>query len=647
LEIQEYVQRVARNAEQIFVGPSHGSATGNDQTVYRNVLRRVNTNARIIVAHDVEPTSKRRVHMKKGLYELVRENTDHVGEDNNPLTDVLVRGLDQVEEILQTSPEEWDLIMEDVLNFFSEGEKGTLRAPQVRRKSYDHEVVVEHVVDHVTGTTAPQRLREGDPTLSPEERNQIVGELERDLRAIRESVHANIPPSSFQGLESKALDGDPEYPEQALVKQSRRAVAEAIQEDVPGIEKHVHAVYEHAFDLGYESVLERLESCIEDVEDTIASTGTDGENGTETSLAEAARQYVDGFSTLQLIFSKTGLSTNGGAQATRLYRACANEYQSRRQSGVLNLLRELSTHMRDEISGEGVGADEEGSSPFDLSGLPDEVLDEVTAVYLQATENNAHPEEALRSAVEERLPRIIDALVEQDIERGRFAFPFEVERSQLGREGVLVRSPFPKAIEGPQIFHIDPEHSHRKTTDEDVTVLLRYNVLKYIQDAPELRRMFRRIEQEVSDSEDRRDHMVDASTIYPLPLFERPGDLEEEQMSLLLAKAFFSKGALHVYDDRIEFHLNDEKKTFASFETYCRTLPPEWGFSFHEQFWNDTFAPNRDACIGRIERAAEGSPYKKDEQRLKRIKDFAGSRSFNKALSTLGRRVRVASRYWE
>jgi hypothetical protein len=140
--------------------------------------------------------------------------------------------------------------------------------------------------------------------------------------------------------------------------------------------------------------------------------------------------------------------------------------------------------------------------------------------------------------------------------------------------------------------------------------------------------------------------MVDASTIFPLPLFERPGDLGEEHMALLLAKAFFSTDTLHVYDDRIEVHSGSEKKTFPDFETFCEALPPAWGFDIHERFWNHTFAPSRDACLARIERTVEGSPHKRDAQRLERVKDFAGSKPFTSALTTLARRARVATRYW-
>jgi hypothetical protein len=313
---------------------------------------------------------------------------------------------------------------------------------------------------------------------------------------------------------------------------------------------------------------------------------------------------------------------------------------------VINLLSDLADYMRGEISDESA----KGKSPssFDPSEFPAEVIEGVTRVYLKATEEGPQPKEALEEAVKGQLPRIIDALVEQDIkEHGRFALPFDVKRSRLDGEGVLIRSPFPNAIEATEIFHLDSEHSHQKTTDEDATVVIRYNVVNYIHDAPALRRMFRRIEAETRDSEDRRDHMLDASTIYPLPLFERPGDLDEEPMRLFLAKAFFATDTLHVYDDRVELHSDSEKKTFTDFETFCGALSPSWGFDIHERFWNHTFAPNRDACLSRIERAVEGSPRKRDAERLERLKDFAGSKPFTAALATLARRARVATRYWK
>lgn len=645
-EIRECIQRVVRDADQVFVGPSHGSATGNDQRVYRDILRRVNTEARVFVIHDVEPTSKRRVHMKKGLYELIRENVDRVREDSNPLTDVLVRGTDQVKEVLRTTPDEWDLVMEDVLNFFSEGEKGTIRAPQIRRKVYDHGEIVESVTEHVAGQSVPQRLRDGDPTLSSEEKAQIVTEIDRELRAIREAARRDIPSSSFQGIESAALDDDPEYPKRALVEEAQGAVQEAIQEDVPQIEGRLNSIYDRAFEVGYDLVLRKLDSCIQDIE-AASSNGTVGETGSEGSLEEAAQQYVNGVSILQFVFSKVGLQTNGVGRAKQFHAACADTYRRRRRNRVLNLLNDLAVHMRGEISEESRG-EESAASTFEPSDLPDELIEGITRAYLKATEESSHPEDALQSAVEDRLPRIIDTLVEQDIkEHGRFDLPFEVKRSRLGGEGVLIRSPFPEAIEAPEIFHIDAEHNHEKTTDGDVTIVIHYNVVKYLHDAPALRRMFRRIEEETRDSEDRRDHMVDASTVYPLPLFERPGDLGEEHMALLLAKAFFSTDTIHVHPDRVEVHPDSEKKTFPDFETFCDSLPPAWGYAIHERFWNRTFAPNRNACLSRIERAVEGSPRKRDVQRLERVEDFAGSRAFGAALETLAHRARVATQYWK
>lgn len=639
-EIRECIQRVVRDADQVFVGPSHGSATGNDQRVYRDILRRVNTEARVFVIHDVEPTSKRRVHMKKGLYELVRENVDRAREDSNPLTDVLVRGTGQVKEVLRTTPDEWDLVMEDVLNFFSEGEKGTIRAPQIRRKVYDHGEIVERVTEHVAGQSVPQRLRDGDPTLSSEEKAQIVTEIDRKLRAIREAARRDIPSSSFQGVENAALDDDSEYPERALIEEARGAVQEAIHEDIPQIEERVNLIYTRAFDVGYDLVLQKLETFIPDIEAATASNGSGGKRD-ESSLEEAAQQYVNGVSAVQFVLSKVGAQINGVGHAKQFHDACAKEYRRQRQNEVLELLNDLVVHMREEISGE-----ENADASFDPSDLPDEVVQEVTRAYLQVTEGSPQPEDTLRSAVKEKLPEIVDAFVERDIEQGRFTPPFEVKRARLGGEGVLVRSPFPGAIEAPEIFHIDQEHSHEKTTDEGTTVVIRYNVAKYIHDAPALRRMFKRIEKETKDSEDRRDHMVDASTIFPLPLFERPGDLGEEHMALLLAKAFFSTDTLHVYDDRIEVHSGSEKKTFPDFETFCEALPSAWGFDIHERFWNHTFAPSRDACLARIERTIEGSPRRRDAQRLERVKGFAGSKPFTSALTTLAHRARVATRYW-
>lgn len=646
-EIETCVQDVAKDADQVYAAPSHGSATGNDQKAYRDIFRRVNTDARIFVIHHVEPTAKRRVHMKKGLYELVRENVDQGQEDSNPLTDILARELDQVEEVLRTTPDDWDLIMEDVLNFISEGEKGTIRAPQIRRKVYDHGEIVDKVMGHVLGQSVPQRLQDGDPTLSSQERSRIINEIEQDLRAIREAVHRDIPSSSFQGVENAALDNDPEYPRRALEEEAQDAVQEAIQEDVPQIERRVNSIYERAFRVGYDVVLRKLDACIQDIDTAVASNGTASENGSETSLGDAARQYVNGVSTLQFVLSQVGLQSNGTGDAKQFHEACAEEYRRQRQSGVIDLLNDLAAHMHREIAGENAGEGESPSS-FEPSELPTEVIEEVTRAYLKATEEGSQPKDALEEAVKEQLPRIIDALVEQDIkEHGRFALPFDVKRSRLDGEGVLIRSPFPNAIEATEIFHLDSEHSHQKTTDEEETIVIRYNVVNYIHDAPALRRMFRRIEEETRDSEDRRDHMVDASTIYPLPLFERPGDLDEKPMRLLLVKALFATDTLHVYDDRVDLHSDSEKKTFPDFETFCEALSPSWGFDVHERFWNHTFAPNRDACLSRIERAVEGSPRKRDAKRLERLKGFAGSKRFESALATLAHRARIATRYWK
>lgn len=640
--ITKYRRLALVDAQVIFAIVSHASGTGNGgHPVLRKISRQEGGagGSRELYLHDFEP-SVRRKHMAKGLLQLLFEDQRYDAE--RTLVDVLARG--NLDEMLRTPAAILDRIMPIVTNDETEKESYTdFSAIQYRHKQYDHEEKQEELQRLIVEQKVPQRLKDGDPELTDHQREERRQTIESLLDRIWEVAFPDSDNMAvaLQGVETSVLQAKTGRRDRALANQADEVAAKVVAEDAPLIRRAVTDIFEQASEVGYGTVIPMIEEFVTDLEERYV------ELRGQASIEEALQTFLEALPTWTRLKSVFGLSPslslNGQAKPLKDY--ITREIAKKMVQGTLSALRELQEVLEQKSA---VKASEEiGVSP-DVERLPEELLKKLVEIYLWAVDAGNDPTNALEEAISQRLATIIDELIRADYKAERYEFPFPIAESADKYRGLVAESPFAESLRALRLFHTSPDRMDIQVTSGEVTRIAHCVSINELSQVPQLLQMLRDVEREAEKSDDRRPYMWDAKSTYPSAYFERPGELNESDGALLLAKAYLANNVLIAYEDRIELRVDGDVGVYSTFRDFLNELRPRWVWWIHRAFWNRTFASDRSSTIRALERLVAGEPRKgNQQQRYNRLRRFVGKQRFDRALGELLHRLNVAKGYWK
>jgi hypothetical protein len=622
-QYRRLIERKIDGADLVWLDISSGGGTGTGtEDFFRKILREAQFDGRIIARHHISPNVRRR-KMTMALKGLLFEK-----KDGNEIFDVLVRDEDNIQEIQRIDPAIWAEVEALISNIHGVESHTDLDLRQIQTLRVDHDRFVDDITFDIVARSAPTQLKHG--SRGGHEREKHRREAEKRLEKIA-TLSAPLRLGMVEGIGAAAGEGT-----QALESAIEEQLDTLIENDLDRVDDLLGRLTDHVqivgrSGLGVEEIVKEVRSRRDELDERLAEMNRDDRIERLSKSRSMIGRWAGVFG---------GRDSDPLVEMKEYVVDCharrVNDYIATRLSEELlppdSAFREGFNHER-----------EHGYRLADDSELRPRLIDEYFASgsHHQGIEN-------VRRRARELLPELFNEVF-RDRLHDALDLGFATRHPQKAK-GAVVRSSFADEVDL-RALDLDPSHvTCVHEAGNGVTAILQFKVSKRLADVPALRDMVQLVEDRARKNEDRRPYLRTAAEIWPLPLFEVPGEVDPATARLILAKAYATTDALRAESECVRVRKIDNMVRYTDFREFRERLTPRQAHRLHHEFWNGEFARDRSGCISRLGRLAEGETHDgRQTQRFRRLKNFVGATDWKESITELHRRAKAAgsAEYWE